>query len=78
MTEKEIFGHLFKIALQSNDTDGVVTSCLVRNNEIIADAVSAGVEHAEYMLLQKLHGESIEYCPQTLSTLPYDIHTWTW
>lgn len=54
MTEKEIFEHLFEIAPQSNDTAGVVTSCLVRDSEIIADAVSAGVEHAEYMLLQKL------------------------
>lgn len=63
MTEQEIFDHLFEIAPQSNDTDGVVTSCLVRDGEIIADAVSAGVEHAEYMLLQKLKEESIEILP---------------
>lgn len=55
MTEKDIFEHLFAIAPQSNDTDGVVTSCLVRDGEIIVDAVSAGVEHAEYMLLQKIN-----------------------
>lgn len=54
MNEKEIFEHLFKIAPQSKDTDGVVTACLVRNDVIIADAVSGGVEHAEYVLLQKL------------------------
>lgn len=63
MTDKEIFEHLFEIAPQSNDTDGVVTSCLVRNGKIIADAVSAGVEHAEYMLLQKLKEEAIEILP---------------
>lgn len=63
MTEKEIFEHLFEIAPQSNDTDGVVTSCLVRDGEIIADAVSAGVEHAEYMLLQKLEAETVEILP---------------
>jgi pyrimidine deaminase RibD-like protein len=63
MTEKEIFEHLFEIAPQSEDTDGVVTSCLVRDNEIIADAVSAGVEHAEYMLLEKLKKEAIEILP---------------
>lgn len=63
MTEKEIFEHLFTIAPRSNDTDGVVTSCLVRDNAIIADAVSAGVEHAEYMLLQNLKEESIEILP---------------
>ncbi len=60
MTGKEIFEHLFTIAPQSKDTDGVVTSCLVRDGEIIADAVSAGVEHAEYILLQKLSTEGIE------------------
>jgi len=63
MSEKEIFEHLFTIAPQSKDTDGVVTSCLVRDDEIIADAVSAGVEHAEYMLLQKLTAEGIEILP---------------
>ena len=63
MTEKEIFNYLFEIAPQSNDTDGVVTSCLVRNGEIIADAVSAGVKHAEYMLLLKLKAKSIEILP---------------
>ena len=63
MTEQEIFDRLFEIAPQSNDTDGVVTSCLVRDDEIIAEAVSAGVEHAEYMLLQKLKEEATEILP---------------
>ena len=59
MTEQEIFRHLFSIADQSHDTDGVVTSCLVRENEILADAVSAGTIHAEYALLQKLKIQQI-------------------
>ena len=64
MTEKDIFEHLFKIAPQSHDTDGVVTSCLVRNQEIVADAVSGGVEHAEYVLIKKLGDENIEVLPE--------------
>ncbi|MFT5849370.1 MAG: pyrimidine deaminase RibD-like protein [Patiriisocius sp.] len=60
MNEEAIFEHLLAIAPQSIDTDGVVTSCLVRNKEIIADAVSAGGEHAEYMLLQKIKDTGIE------------------
>ena len=63
MTEKEIFNHLFEIASQSKDTDGVVTSCLVRDGEIIMDGVSAGVEHAEFILLQKLTSAGIEIHP---------------
>jgi pyrimidine deaminase RibD-like protein len=63
MSEQEIFTHLLSIANQSNDTDGVVTSCLVRDGEIIMDAVSAGVEHAEYMLLKKMAAKSIAILP---------------
>ncbi len=63
MTEQEIFTHLLSIANQSNDTDGVVTSCLVRDGEIIMDAVSAGVEHSEYMLLKKMAAKSIAILP---------------
>jgi deoxycytidylate deaminase len=59
MKEEEIFEHLFTIAPLSTDTDGVVTSCLVREGEILADAVSAGVEHAEYELIKKLGLEDI-------------------
>jgi len=66
MIEKEIFEHLFKIAPQSSDTDGVVTSCLVRNTEIIADAVSAGVEHAEYILIKKLNDKNIKVLPEDI------------
>ncbi len=63
MTEKEIFEHLFRIASLSNDTDGVVTACLVRKGEIIVDGVSAGAEHAEYILLQKIKDQSIVITP---------------
>lgn len=60
MNEQEIFEHLFSIAIQSDDTGGVVTSCLVRDKEIIADAFSTndGV-HAEYALLQKLKDDKV-------------------
>lgn len=63
MNEQEIFTHLLGIADQSNDTDGVVTSCLIRDGEIVMDAVSAGVEHSEYELLEKLKGQSIRILP---------------
>ena len=55
MTDKQIFEYLFQIAETSNDKGGVVTSCLVRNKNIISSAVSTndGI-HAEYALLQNL------------------------
>lgn len=66
MKEEEIFEHLFAIASQSKDTDGVVTSCLIRGGEIIADAVSAGLEHAEYELIKKLGVEGIAVLPDDI------------
>jgi len=66
MNEKQIFEYLFDIAPQSSDTDGVVTSCLVRDGEIVADAVSAGVEHAEYALINKLKNEAIAVLPNDI------------
>lgn len=66
MTEQEIFGHLFTIANQSSDTDGVVTSCLVRDGRILVDAVSAGIIHAEYALLEKLQNQKITLLPQDI------------
>lgn len=66
MTEKEIFEHLFSIGPRSKDTDGVVTACLVREGEIIADAVSAGIKHAEYELIKKLETENITILPSDI------------
>ncbi len=63
MTEKMIFDHLLSIAYRSQDTDGVVTACLVRDGEIVMDAVSAGVEHAEYELLKELNNKLIAILP---------------
>ena len=63
MTEKEIFEKLFSIFNISNDTNGVVASCLVRDGEILAEAVSNNESvHAEYALLKKLEstGEDIK------------------
>lgn len=61
MTERDIFNHLLIIATQSKDTDGVVTCCLVRDGEIVLDAVSAGIEHAEYKLIKKAKERSFEF-----------------
>ena len=66
MSERVIFEHLFSIANQSKDTDGVVTSCLVRDGQIIADAVSAGEGHSEFMLLHKLTARGIEIHPSDI------------
>lgn len=78
MSEQEIFTHLLSIAGQSNDTDGVVTSCLVRDGEIVMDAVSAGAEHAEYVLLKKLAAASVSILPDDVvyvSVQPCDSRT---
>jgi deoxycytidylate deaminase len=66
MTEEIIFEHLLSIAHRSNDTDGVVTACLVRDDQIVIDAVSAGVEHAEYQLLRELKRRSIAIVPSDI------------
>ncbi len=61
MTEKDIFDHLVQIAPQSKDTDGVVTCCLVRDGALVLDAVSAGIEHAEYELIKKAKEVNITF-----------------
>jgi pyrimidine deaminase RibD-like protein len=67
MTEQEIFKHLFTIAAKSDDTGGVVSSCLVRQGNIVASGVSSNDgKHAEYVLLRQ-----IELC--ALQVLPDDI-----
>ena len=63
MDERDIFNHLLKIAPQSKDTDGVVTCCLIRDGEIVIDAVSAGIEHAEYELIKKVQVEQFKILP---------------
>jgi pyrimidine deaminase RibD-like protein len=66
MTERDIFNHLFAIAPQSKDTDGVVTCCLVRDGVIVLDAVSAGIEHAEYELFKKAETEKFTILPEDI------------
>ena len=66
MKEGMLFEHLIHIAQCSQDTDGVVTACLVRDAEIFIDAVSAGVEHAEYQLLKDLDRKSITIIPSDI------------
>lgn len=55
MTEKEIFEKLFSLIPQSDDTNGAVSACLVRDEKIVADGISNNESvHAEYALLKKL------------------------
>lgn len=62
LTEQEIYRRLFNIISQSDDTNGAVAACLVRDGNIIAEAFSTndGV-HAEYALLKNVerNGERI-------------------
>lgn len=61
MTEQEIFEHLFIIAAQSNDTGGVVSSCLVRQGNIVASGVSCNDgKHAEYVLLRTIELSALQ------------------
>lgn len=63
MIEKEIFERLFSLIPQSNDRNGAVSACLVRNGIIIAEGLSNNESvHAEYALLKKVEeiGESIK------------------
>src|SRR3989344_7232554 len=55
------------ISKQSNDTRGVVTACLVRNGNIVADGYSTddGI-HAEYALLQKLSAQNEKIQPEDI------------
>jgi pyrimidine deaminase RibD-like protein len=65
MTEREIFNHLFSISNQSDDTGGVVASCVFRNGEMLAEAVSSsGGVHAEYALLQKVKDKGLVIEPE--------------
>jgi pyrimidine deaminase RibD-like protein len=60
MSEQDIFEHLFSLFDSSDDQDGVVAACLVRDGNILAAAVSTGAGvHAEYALLQNLRDEGI-------------------
>ena len=61
MTEQEIFDRLFSIVQSSDDTDGVVAACLVRNGQILVEGVSTSSgKHAEYVVLEKLRDQNIE------------------
>ncbi|MEN9649765.1 MAG: hypothetical protein RL094_732 [Candidatus Parcubacteria bacterium] len=60
MTEQEIFTRLFSLIETSDDKNGVVAACLVRDSYILGEAVSTNDSvHAEYALLQKV-GDSIQ------------------
>lgn len=67
MIEQEIFEHLFEIPSQSDDTGGVVTSCLVRDGKIVADGISTddGI-HSEYALLEKLDDIDFNIGPEDI------------
>jgi pyrimidine deaminase RibD-like protein len=55
MSDREIFERLLAIVPTSDDDHGAVAACLVREGEIVEEAVSRHLgTHAEYALLQKL------------------------
>ncbi len=60
MSEKEIFFHLFEVTKFSEDNGGIVSACLIRDSEIIAEGFSTneGI-HAEYAVLQDLEKRGI-------------------
>lgn len=63
MTETEIFDRLFSLIPLSNDTNGAVSACLVRDGKIIAEGISNNESvHAEYALLKNLEnmGEMVQ------------------
>ncbi len=61
MTEKEIFEKMFLAIGTSDDDNGVVGACLVRNGEIVKVTCSmSGGIHAEYSLLKSLEEEGFE------------------
>lgn len=57
MEERDIFEKLFDVATQSKDPRGVVSACLVNDENILACAASSddGKEHAENILLQDIN-----------------------
>ncbi len=61
MNDNEIFNHLFNIATLSDDMNGVVTACLVRGNQIIAEGYSnnQGI-HAEYAVILEIRRKNIK------------------
>lgn len=62
MTDEQIFEHLFETAAQSKDPRGVVSACLVRDNEIIVSAPSSddGIRHAEDIVLEIVREKNIQ------------------
>jgi pyrimidine deaminase RibD-like protein len=62
MTDKYIFKHLFEIAKDSKDPEGVVTACLVKEGKILVSSPSAddGIRHAEDLVIDKAHQEGIK------------------
>lgn len=65
MTEREIFNHLFEVAGLSKDPRGIVSGCLVQNDEIVLSAASAddGIRHSEDILLEKVKIKNLEITP---------------
>ena len=61
MTEQEIFNYLFEIAKTSQDQEGVVAACLVKEGQILAGSPSAddSVRHAEDLVIEKTQKQRI-------------------
>jgi pyrimidine deaminase RibD-like protein len=64
MSEEEIFNRLFFIINLSNNYNGIVGACLVRNGKILSESVSMGDGiHAEYSLLMNLKKMNVLILP---------------
>jgi len=55
VTDKQVFKHLFRIAVNSKDPEGVVGACIVSSNKILVSSASAddGIRHAEDLVIEK-------------------------
>lgn len=62
MTNKEIFLELFKVAAQSQDPEGVVATCLVKDGDILISSPSAsdGIRHAEDLVIELAKRNNIQ------------------
>src|SRR3989344_1601575 len=61
MSDKDIFSHLFQMAVLAKDPRGVVAVCLIENGNILISATSAddGIRHAEDIVLEKARNSAI-------------------
>lgn len=68
MTEPEIFELLLRLGETSQDPEGVVAACLVRDGHILAAKASSddGRDHAEYLTLKEAGARGLELDEKTV------------